>query len=101
MQAFIFFIFLRLMGFCLLGLEFWCMQIFFSLQHALLTRGGRILALIPTKNALADDDNAFDVDDEFYSRSIASSLERLNILDSDSETSTDENVRLTPVFQEV
>lgn len=87
--------------------------IFFSLQHALLTRGGRILALICTKNALSDDDNAFDADDELLgaqvshsdssspARSIASSLERLNILDSNSETSADENVRVTPVFQEV
>ncbi|VVD02626.1 unnamed protein product [Leptidea sinapis] len=49
-------------------------------------RGGRILALIPT--ALSDD-----------APSIASSLERL--LDSDDETLTDDNVRLTPVFQEV
>lgn len=105
--------FLGFMGFCLLGLEFWCMQAFFSLQHALLTRGGRILSLIPTENAISDDGNASDVDDELLGAqvshsdssspalSIASSLERLNILDSDDETSTDENVRLTPIFQEV
>ncbi|XP_026331157.1 piggyBac transposable element-derived protein 2-like, partial [Hyposmocoma kahamanoa] len=82
-------------------------------KHALLTRGGRILSLIPTENAISDDGNASDVDDELLGApvshsdssspalSIASSLERLNILDSDDETSTDENVRLTPIFQEV
>ncbi|KAJ0172494.1 hypothetical protein K1T71_011633 [Dendrolimus kikuchii] len=93
-------------------IEFTTTYIFY-IYHALLTRGGRILSLIPTENALSDDGNASDVDVELLGAQvshsdssspalyIASSLERLNILDADDETSTDENVRLTPVFEEV
>ncbi|XP_060806913.1 uncharacterized protein LOC132903249 [Amyelois transitella] len=80
-------------------------------KQTLLTRGGRILALVPAENAPSDDSERSDVEEEFRVRtplssfsspapSIHSSLERLNILDDDEHYNSD-NVPLTPIFQTV
>lgn len=84
---------------------------FLCCQQTLLTRGGRILALVPAENAPSDDSERSDVEEEFRVRtplssfsspapSIHSSLERLNILDDDEHYNSD-NVPLTPIFQTV
>lgn len=86
-----------------------CFLLFF-LQQLLLARSGRILALIPNKNAPSDDSEHSDDENELPEHaslsefsspapSIASSLERLNLLESDDEVTTRENVCLTPIFQ--
>lgn len=85
--------------------------LFLCCQQTLLTRGGRILALVPAENAPSDDSERSDVEEEFRVRiplfsfsspapSIHSSLERLNIVDDDEHYNSD-NVPLTPIFQTV
>ncbi|KAH9628531.1 hypothetical protein HF086_001138, partial [Spodoptera exigua] len=75
------------------------------------TRGGRILALVPAHNAPSDDSEPSDIEDEIRvhaplsmssssAPSIESSLERLNLLNDEQEP-TNDNVRLTPIFQTV
>ncbi|KPJ08082.1 hypothetical protein RR48_02490 [Papilio machaon] len=79
-------------------------------RQKLETRGGRILALVPAQNAPSDDSEHSDIEDGIRvhtplfissssANSIDSSLERLNLLDDEDPTS--ENVRLTPIFQNV
>lgn len=83
---------------------------FLFLQQKLETRGGRILALVPAQNAPSDDSEHSDIEDGIRvhtplfmssssANSIDSSSERLNLLDDEDPTS--ENVRLTPIFQNV
>lgn len=85
--------------------------LFLCLQQKLETRGGRILALVPAHNAPSDDSEPSDIEDEIRvhaplsmasssAPSIESSLERLNLLNDEQEP-TNDNVRLTPIFQTV
>ncbi|XP_022823361.1 piggyBac transposable element-derived protein 3-like [Spodoptera litura] len=75
------------------------------------TRGGRILALVPAHNAPSDDSEPSDIEDEIPEHaplsmssssapSIESSLERLNLFNDEQEP-TNDNVRLTSIFQTV
>lgn len=85
--------------------------LFLCCQQTLLTRGGRILALVPAENAPSDDSERSDVEEEFRVRtplssfsspapSIHSSLERLNIVDDDEHYNSKIDVDCPQIVKE-